>query len=79
MPKPEMHPIKSSNIEAIGHDGDALHVQYRGGGTYTYAGVPESTFHAARSADSIGRFLHVNIKGQYDHAKLEPEAPDADN
>lgn len=83
MPKPEMHPVKSSNIEAIGHDGDALHVQYRGGGTYTYAGVPESTFHAARSAarsaESVGRFLHANIKGQYDHAKLEPEASDADD
>lgn len=74
-----MHPVKSSNIEAIGHDGDALHVRYKSGGTYTYAGVPESTFHNARSSDSVGGFLHANVKGQYDHAKLDPETPDADD
>jgi hypothetical protein len=76
MSGPEMHPVESSNIEAIGHDGDALHVRYRNGGTYTYAGVPESTFHAARSSQSIGRFLHANVKGQYDHAKSESEQPE---
>lgn len=72
-----MHPVKSSNIEAIGHDGDTLHVKYKNGGTYTYAGVSESTFHAVKSAESVGRFLHANVKGKYDHAKLDPEEPDA--
>ena len=71
-----MHPVKSSNIEAIGHDGDALHVQYRNGTTYTYAGVPESHFHNAKSADSVGRYINANIKGTFDHAKLEPEQPE---
>lgn len=69
-----MHAVESSNIEAIGHDGDALHVKYKGGGTYTYAGVPESMFHNARSSDSVGTYLHTNVKGKFDHAKLEPEA-----
>lgn len=69
-----MHAVESSNIEAIGHDGDALHVKYKSGGTYTYAGVPESMFHNARSSDSVGTYLHANVKGKFDHAKLEPEA-----
>ena len=72
--KPEMHPVKSSNIEAIGHDGDALHVRYRGGKTYTYAGVPESHFHNARSSDSVGRYINANIKGTFGHMKLEDDA-----
>lgn len=73
-----MHAVESSNIEAIGHDGDALHVKYRSGGTYTYAGVPESVFHNARSSQSVGTFLHANVKGRYDHARLAEGASDAD-
>lgn len=70
-----MHPVKSSNVEAVGHDGDNLHVRFKGGSTYTYAGVPESTFHAARSAESVGGFIGRNIIGKYDHTKTtESEA-----
>ncbi len=72
--KPEMHAMKSSNVEAIGHDGDALHVKYKNGGTYTYAGVPESMFHNARSADSVGKYLGANIRGKFEHTKLEEDA-----
>lgn len=72
MPAPQMHPVKSSNVEAIGHDGDALHVQFKGDKTYAYAGVPESTFHAARSAESVGGFVSRNILGKYEHSKIDP-------
>ncbi len=72
--KPEMHAVKSSNIEAIGHDGDALHIRYRNGSTYTYAGVPESHFHNARSADSVGGYINANVKGTFYHTKLEEDA-----
>jgi len=66
-----MRSVKSSNVEAIGHDGDALHVRFKGGKTYSYAGVPESTFHACCSADSVGGFIARNILGKFDHTKLE--------
>ncbi len=69
--KPEMHAVKSSQVESIGHAGDTLHVKFRNGGTYTYAGVPESMFHNARSADSVGSYLHKNVKGKFPHTKLE--------
>ena len=74
--KVEMHPVKSSNIEAIGHAGDALHVKYKSGQTYVYAGVPESHFHNARSSDSVGKYINANIKGTFDHAKLPDETPE---
>lgn len=71
MTAPEMHAVKSTNVEAIGHDGAALHVRFKGGKTFTYAGVPESTFHAARSAESVGGFVARNIIGKYEHTKID--------
>lgn len=69
--KPEMYDVKSSQIARIGHAADTLHVEFKNGGTYTYAGVPESTFHNMKSSDSVGGFLHRNVKGKYAHTKLE--------
>lgn len=70
--KPEMHAVESSTVAKIGHANDTLHVQFKNGGTYTYAGVPESMFHNARSSDSVGKYIHANIKGKFDHKKLDP-------
>lgn len=51
---PEMIYVDSSNVEAIGYDGDAqeLHVQFVSGGSYIYHEVPQDVFDAFMSATS---------------------------
>lgn len=69
--RPTMHAVKSSNVESIGHDGIDLWIDYKSGGTYRHAGVPAATYEAARSAPSVGSFLHAEIKGKYPGEKME--------
>lgn len=67
-----MQPVKSSNIEAIGHDGASheLHVKFRGGGTYAYAGVHRNLFEAMLMAKSPGTWHAAHIKDVFKHRKL---------
>jgi hypothetical protein len=68
----EMKPVTSSNIAAIGHDGNALHVQFKSGAgaTHKYIGVPPELHEAMLTAPSVGKFFHKNIKGQYPEEKV---------
>jgi len=73
---PVMSPVKSSNILAIGHDEatNTLHVMFKGGGHYTYTGVPLDMFGTMLTADSVGGFLNSEIKSnpdKYKHAKIK--------
>lgn len=67
----QMHPVKSSNIEAIGHDADSktLHVRFKSGGLYAYHGVTAEQFTALQSAPSVGKHIHAHIKPKH-QAKL---------
>ena len=68
---PEMIYVDSSNVEAIGYDGDAqeLHVQFVSGGSYIYYEVPRDVFYAFMSAASKGSFLNREIKSVYRFTK----------
>ncbi len=68
---PEMIYVDSSNVEAVGYDGDAheLHVQFVSGGSYIYYEVPQDVFDAFMSAASKGSFLNREIKGVYRFTK----------
>ena len=46
--------VKSSQIEAIGHEGTTLAVKFKNGNVYHYANVSADQFNAFKSADSIG-------------------------
>jgi hypothetical protein len=62
-------PVKSSNVAATGYDAasQTLHVQFKGGKTYAYAGVPPEVNASLGQADSVGRFIGANIVGKYKH------------
>lgn len=64
--------VASTNIGAIAHDAVAgeLHVQFKNGSHYVYAGVPRTTYEKMRSAESVGKFLQEHVKGKFDHRKL---------
>ena len=63
--------VNSSNIEQIGYDkkDNVMEIIFKGGGSYSYADVPEEEYKALLGADSIGSYFHT-IKGRYKFTKL---------
>lgn len=68
---PTMHGVESSNIDAIGHDGDHLFIRFKSGGVHRFHDVPAETFESMKSADSVGKFFHATIKGKHVSNKME--------
>lgn len=66
-----MRNVASSNIAAIGHSNDKLHIRFRNGGRYVYDDVPRETFEQAVEAKSLGGFVHENVKGKYAHTRID--------
>ena len=77
MPTPEMHPVKSSLIEAVGYDIDAgeLYVRFPGNPPrlYAYVGVTPEQYEALRTAESVGKHFNANIRGRNDYRRIEEE------
>lgn len=60
----EMQPVKSSNIAAIGHEGDELRVEFKNGNTYRFPEVSREEFDALVSAESVGKaFNKAGFRG----------------
>jgi len=68
----EMTSVDSSNVQAVGYDGDSstLQVEFKNGATYQYFDVPEHVFIRLRDAGSVGGYLASNIKGIYRYSKV---------
>lgn len=68
---PKMQSVKSSQIEALGHDPETntLHVRFTGGAHYHYDGVDTGTFEAFKNAPSVGSHFYKNIKGKFAYMK----------
>jgi len=66
-------PVKSSNILEVGHDPETstLEILFKNGGVYRYAGVDADKHAALMKADSVGAFVHANIKGHHAHSKVD--------
>ncbi|MCF7967079.1 MAG: KTSC domain-containing protein [Methylobacter tundripaludum] len=71
MSMPEMHPVSSSNISAVGFDADnqMVYVQFLNGSIYAYKGVPEHEFENLRTAPSVGSYLNRNYKNIYPYER----------
>lgn len=65
MPMPDLTPVQSSNIEAIGHDGTDLYVKFNSGSVWKYGGVPADVHVEMLRSTSVGRFFFQKIKGTY--------------
>lgn len=68
---PEMQPVSSSNIAAVGYDSDnqTVYVQFLNGSTYAYKGVPEHEFENLRTAPSVGSYINRNYKNVYPYER----------
>jgi hypothetical protein len=67
MSNPEMEPVDSEAIEAIGYNAALreLAVRYTGGRTYIYLGVEPEVYAAFRDAESRGTYVNREIKPRY--------------
>lgn len=76
----QMIPIPGSkNIEAVGYEGGVLHVQFKGGRTYAYAGVPQETYDALTRADSVGSYFFSNVRNAFEATRLPDATAEADD
>lgn len=64
-------PVKSSNIEAIGHHKGDLHVRFTGGAHYVYKDVPADLHAQMIEADSVGGFFRDKVRGKFVHVKQD--------
>ncbi len=71
MSLPEMQPVNSSNIAAVGYDAESgtVYVQFLNGAIYAYKGVPEHEFENLRTAPSVGSYLNRNYKNVYPYER----------
>lgn len=68
-----LHPVKSANVEAIGHDPvtNKMRVRFHGGAEYEYHDVPAKAHQALLDAASIGKHLNAHVRGRYKTSKLK--------
>lgn len=69
---PDMKPVESSNVKAVGYDPQSrvMHVQFHSGNHYSYADVPPATHEALVKADSVGKHFNQHVMGKYQHSKV---------
>lgn len=65
-----MHPVKSSAIAKVGHDGKALLVQFNSGETYRYPTASQRDLEAMLRAKSIGSHFAAHIQGKHASEKV---------
>ena len=60
-----------SKIESFGYcpDSKTLAVKFKSGGLYHYANVPADVHEQMKAAESVGSFLHKNVKGKFEFAR----------
>lgn len=67
-----LSPVKSSQIESIGHQGDTLAVKFKhGGSVYHYHGVSAEAFANLQKAESVGKHLGQHIKPNFKFTKID--------
>jgi hypothetical protein len=69
--------VKSSNIAEVGYDpaSQALEVQFKNGGVFQYEGVPPQEVVNLHGAESIGKYLHSNIRPNFKCSKVKVDVP----
>ena len=69
MPAPVMQSVYSSHVDRIGHDPETgeLYVQWQGGKTSIYSGVPAAVANDVTTAWSVGKAVREQIIPNYQH------------
>ena len=70
---PDMIPVQSSNVAAVGYDipTQIVFVQFLNGNVYIYKGVSQPEFENLKNAASVGSYLHRNYKNVYPYERIQ--------
>lgn len=70
---PEMIPVSSSNVSALGFDDteQIVYVEFMNGSIYIYKGVSKNEFEGLLNAPSIGSYLHRNFKNFFPYERIQ--------
>lgn len=70
---PEMIPVSSSNVSALGFDDteQIVYVEFMNGSMYIYKGVSKNEFEGLLNAPSIGSYLHRNFKNFFPYERIQ--------
>lgn len=71
-PMPPITPVaNSSAVTGTGYDAQRgiLAVQFKGGKTYHYEGVPPAVVESMGKAESVGKFVSANVVGKFEQFK----------
>jgi hypothetical protein len=65
--------VRSGNIASVGYDArtKTLEIEFKSGGVYQYAGVPEKRYGSLMKASAIGRFFIREIRPWYACLRIE--------
>lgn len=71
----KMNPCKSSQVKSHGHCSatNTLCVEFANGGTYHYHGFTADDYAELTKAESVGKYLHANVKGKFKFDKQPDE------
>ena len=69
---PNMVPVSSSNLSAVGYDGQTkqLFIRFHSGALYVYNNVPQSIYEGLMNASSHGQYHAAYIKNAYPYRRL---------
>lgn len=64
--------VSSSMIRSIGYDplNSTLEVEFTDGVVWQYFDYPESDWYVFKSADSVGKYFHSNIRNKYTGSRI---------
>jgi hypothetical protein len=64
-------PVSSSNVASVGYEdaSSTLEIEFLGGAVYQYFDVPRAVFDGLLQAQSVGAFIHQQVRGVYRYAK----------
>ena len=68
----ERVPVSSSNLVSVGYDPESLtlEIEFNHGSIYQYYEVPDHIYDELLGSDSLGSYLHHNIKDVYSCSKI---------
>lgn len=67
--------VSSSAISSVGYDPKerVLELEFSSGGVYEYYEVPPEVYESLMSAESKGRFISEQIRGQYPSTRTDTD------
>ncbi len=68
----QLVPVQSSNIKAVGYKEGNLYIEFTSG-VYVYTNVDKHIYEELLAAESKGKYVAANIRGNYSYRRVLTE------